>query len=172
MSLVEAEKLRQLLRMQLLYSGSMSTNILRLLLESTAKDTGLRWGRPEKYAFGLLKINCGLVQKGYNCPGQSALDLASGAAGQKVIVWRSGNTVIAKTKRTLTSVLPVSKKRNGACVNCGACCKLPYVCPFLKYRLDGCGYCDIYPIRPLNCRRYPRAESELSTADTCGFRFE
>lgn len=27
---------------------------------------GLRWGRPEKYAFGLLKINCGLVQKGYN----------------------------------------------------------------------------------------------------------
>lgn len=36
MSFVEAEKLRQLLRMKLLYSGSMSTNILRLLLESTA----------------------------------------------------------------------------------------------------------------------------------------
>ena len=133
---------------------------------------GLRWGRPEKYAFGLLKINCGLVQKGYNCPRQSALDLASGAAGQKVIVWRTGNTVIAKTKRTLTSVLPVSKKRKGACVNCGACCKLPYVCPFLKHKPDGRSYCEIYPIRPLNCRRYPRAESEFSTADTCGFRFE
>ena len=36
MSFVEAEKIRQLLRMKLLYSGSMSTNILRLLLESTA----------------------------------------------------------------------------------------------------------------------------------------
>jgi uncharacterized hydantoinase/oxoprolinase family protein len=36
MSFVEAEKLRQLLRMKLLYSGSMSTTILRLLLESTA----------------------------------------------------------------------------------------------------------------------------------------
>ena len=36
MSFVEAEKLRQLLRMKLLYSGSMSTNILRLFLESTA----------------------------------------------------------------------------------------------------------------------------------------
>ncbi len=36
MSFVEAEKFRQLLRMKLLYSGSMSTNILRLLLESTA----------------------------------------------------------------------------------------------------------------------------------------
>ena len=36
MSFVEAEKLRQLLRMKLLYSGSMSTTILCLLLESTA----------------------------------------------------------------------------------------------------------------------------------------
>lgn len=36
MSFVEAEKLRQLLRMKLLYSGSMSINILRHLLESTA----------------------------------------------------------------------------------------------------------------------------------------
>ena len=90
----------------------------------------------------------------------------------KAIMRQAGNTVIAKTKRTLTSVLPVSRKRKGACVNCGECCKLPHVCPFLKHKPGGHSCCDIYPIRPLNCRKYPRAKSELSTADTCGFRFE
>ena len=33
--------------------------------------------------------------------------------------------------RTFTSVLPVSRERRGQCHGCGACCKLPYVCPFL-----------------------------------------
>ncbi len=88
------------------------------------------------------------------------------------MIWQTGNTVTAKTKRTLTSVLPISRRRKGACISCGECCKLPFVCPFLRYRLDGRSYCEIYPVRPLNCRKYPRTESEFFTADTCGFRFE
>jgi len=100
------------------------------------------------------------------------------------------NTWLARIKRTFTAVLPVSKKRKGKCVNCGACCKLPNVCPFLKYSSDGKArlprsdsakagyvgrrkaYCAIYIVRPLNCRKYPRTESEFITADTCGYRFE
>jgi len=82
------------------------------------------------------------------------------------------NTWSAKLKRTFTSVLPVSKRRKGKCINCGACCKLPNVCKFIKTGADGKVYCAVYPIRLLNCRKYPRSESELITADTCGYRFE
>ncbi|MCJ7776709.1 MAG: hypothetical protein MUP16_00095 [Sedimentisphaerales bacterium] len=82
------------------------------------------------------------------------------------------NTIIAKAKRTLTSVLPVSKDRRGACIACGECCKLPIKCPFLRYKADGSSYCLAYRFRPLNCRKYPRTKSEFLTADMCGFRFE
>lgn len=82
------------------------------------------------------------------------------------------NTWLAKTRRTATSILPVSPKRKGQCVNCGACCKLPNVCAFLKAGLDGRGYCSIYPIRPLNCRKYPRTDSEFITQETCGYSFD
>jgi len=81
------------------------------------------------------------------------------------------NTWSARIKRTCTSVLPVSKGREGECINCGACCRLPNVCPFLKYGEDGKSFCSIYRIRPLNCRKYPRTESEFITADTCGHTF-
>jgi Fe-S-cluster containining protein len=82
------------------------------------------------------------------------------------------NTWGARIKRTFTSVLPVAQQRRGQCIQCGACCKLPNVCPFLKSNGDGRIYCRIYPIRPLNCRKYPRTPSEHITTDTCGFRFE
>ena len=85
---------------------------------------------------------------------------------------KTKNTWSAKVKRTFTAVLPVSERRKGQCTNCGACCKLPNLCPFLKYEPDGKGYCSIYRIRPLNCRKYPRTESESVTADTCGYRFD
>ena len=75
-------------------------------------------------------------------------------------------------ERTFTALLPVSETRKGQCISCGACCKLPNVCPFLRFKADGKSYCAIYPIRPLNCRKYPRTEAEFITADTCGFRFE
>ncbi len=82
------------------------------------------------------------------------------------------NTWSAKAKRTLTCLLPVSDNRVGACANCGACCKLPNVCPFIKYAADGKQYCSIYSIRPLNCRKYPRTEQEHITKETCGFSFK
>ena len=82
------------------------------------------------------------------------------------------NTWAAKTKRTFTSILPVSERRQGCCVNCGACCKLPNACPFIKSGEDGKEFCSIYAIRPHNCRKYPRTESELITQETCGYKFE
>ncbi len=88
------------------------------------------------------------------------------------MVDKTRNTWGAKLKRTATCVLPVAKNRKGKCINCGACCKLPNVCPFLKFKPNGESYCSIHPFRPLNCRIYPRTEEEQITKDTCGFRFE
>ena len=82
------------------------------------------------------------------------------------------NTWAAKAKRTITAILPVAENRRGQCVNCGACCKLPNVCPFIKAGEDGKEFCSIYAIRPYNCRKYPRTESESVTQGTCGFTFE
>ena len=82
------------------------------------------------------------------------------------------NTWMARVRRTLTCLLPVSTARRGQCVHCGACCKLPNVCPFLKTGDDGKGYCGIYAFRPMNCRKYPRTAAEHITTDTCGFYFE
>ena len=85
---------------------------------------------------------------------------------------RRKNSLFAKTKRTLTSILPISQRREGECVNCGECCKLLNICPFLKYESDKKSYCAVYKIRPLNCRKYPRTASEFITLDTCGYKFK
>jgi uncharacterized protein len=82
------------------------------------------------------------------------------------------NTWGAKLKRTLTAFLPVAKSRKGQCVRCGACCKLPNVCPCLKFDEQGKAMCSIYSIRSMNCRKYPRTKSEHITTDTCGMDFE
>lgn len=81
------------------------------------------------------------------------------------------NTWGAKLRRTLTCFLPVAKNRRGKCIGCGACCKLPNKCPFLRFKQNGKSYCAIYPIRPLSCRKYPRTESEHITKETCGYWF-
>ena len=78
----------------------------------------------------------------------------------------------AKLKRTLTCLLPISKRRRGACKRCGACCKLPNTCAFLKFDKHGKSLCTIYKLRPPNCRKYPRTEKEHLTKKTCGFWFE
>jgi Fe-S-cluster containining protein len=88
------------------------------------------------------------------------------------MVDKKRNTWSAKIKRTFTSPFPVAKNRTGKCIDCGECCKLPNVCAFLRFKSEGKSYCSIRGIRPLNCRRYPRKESEFVTKDTCGFRFE
>lgn len=78
----------------------------------------------------------------------------------------------AKFKRTLTSVLPVADNRCGECVDCGKCCMLPAKCFLLRFEPDGRSYCSINSFKPLNCRKYPRVESEFLTSKTCGFRFK
>ncbi|MHB0945971.1 MAG: hypothetical protein ACYC3B_02250 [Sedimentisphaerales bacterium] len=84
----------------------------------------------------------------------------------------AGIVMIKTLKRTVTSVLPVSKKRAGNCLRCGQCCKLLVNCPFLRYDAENKSSCSIYKCRPLNCLKYPRTSSESVTADKCGFRFE
>ncbi|MBW2970474.1 hypothetical protein KY319_05105 [Candidatus Woesearchaeota archaeon] len=81
------------------------------------------------------------------------------------------NNWLAKFKRTLTCFLPVSKDRSGKCVSCGACCMLPNRCPFLRFKGKK-SFCLIYPVRPLNCRKYPRTKGDLLTEKSCGYRFK
>jgi len=83
-----------------------------------------------------------------------------------------GNTWRAKLRRTVTAFLPIEKGRQGKCIRCGACCKLPNPCPFLDFDEQGKALCTIYPIRPLNCRKYPRSKAEHITEDTCGLHFD
>ena len=77
----------------------------------------------------------------------------------------------AKLRRFLTSWLPVSSDRRGECTNCGACCKLPKQCRFLRFRDSGESYCGVYWLRPPSCRKYPRSPSEFITPETCGYYF-
>lgn len=77
-----------------------------------------------------------------------------------------------KILRTLTSLLPVDKNRTGECNNCGACCRLPFRCTFLKSAEDGKEYCSIYKFRPPNCRKFPRSlEQYKLVSSTCSFDF-
>ena len=77
-----------------------------------------------------------------------------------------------KIIRTFTSLLPVDKNRTGECNNCGACCRLPFRCTFLKSADDGKEYCSIYKIRPPNCRKFPRSLEQYSLVEeTCSFDF-
>ncbi|RKY24129.1 MAG: hypothetical protein DRP62_04435 [Planctomycetota bacterium] len=84
----------------------------------------------------------------------------------------SKNTWPTKFKRIATSILPVDKGRKGACKRCGACCKLPNPCPFLRIDKNGQCTCKIYWFRPPSCRKYPRTKSELLTPETCGYSFD
>ncbi|MBW2973810.1 YkgJ family cysteine cluster protein [Candidatus Woesearchaeota archaeon] len=77
-----------------------------------------------------------------------------------------------KIKRFLTAFLPVDKNRTGKCNRCGACCMLPFKCPFLRFDENNKAKCLIYLIRPPMCRKYPRTDKEHITKDTCGFGFK
>ena len=81
------------------------------------------------------------------------------------------NNYISKIKRTVTAILPVDNQRNGNCIDCGECCRLPNECIFLKFKKDGTSYCSVHKIRPLNCRKYPRTNNEHITKQTSGFKF-
>ena len=78
-----------------------------------------------------------------------------------------------KIIRTITSILPVEEGRTGECNNCGACCRLPFRCVFLKTSDNNKEYCSIYKVRPLNCRKFPRTQKEHELVESeCGFHFE
>ncbi|RKT45184.1 hypothetical protein [Thiocapsa rosea] len=79
--------------------------------------------------------------------------------------------MLNKTKRLLTSLLPVDPDRTGACNRCGACCKLPYPCPFLRFDDQGLSRCAVYAMRPPSCRKYPRVAAEQMTPQECGYSF-
>jgi Fe-S-cluster containining protein len=76
-----------------------------------------------------------------------------------------------KLKRFSTSLLPVEAGRQGSCNRCGACCQLPFPCPFLRFDEEGLSSCSIYYARPPSCRKYPRSANENVTPETCGFYF-
>ena len=79
-----------------------------------------------------------------------------------------------KGMRFATSlVLPVDKNRAGKCLNCGACCVFLVECPFLRPAKDGGGQsrCVIYPVRPLQCMKYPRTRQE-QIHQPCGYYFK
>ena len=68
-------------------------------------------------------------------------------------------------------------RRNGACIRCGACCKLLFDCPFLEFDEEGKALCRVYNSRPFNCRIFPVdqrciAERDLVSPETkCGYWF-
>lgn len=80
--------------------------------------------------------------------------------------------MVLKLKRFSTSLLPIDSSRRGECNRCGACCKLPFPCPFLRFDDQGLSSCAVYHLRPPSCRKYPRTASEHITQDQCGYYFE
>jgi len=80
--------------------------------------------------------------------------------------------MLSKLTRTLTSLLPVENHRTGSCHQCGACCRLPFRCFFLRTAADGKSYCSAYSFRPPTCRKFPRTSAQLELVrDVCGFSF-
>ena len=76
--------------------------------------------------------------------------------------------MINKIKRSLESLLPVEKGRDGECRSCGACCRLPFKCLFLSKK----NTCLIYTIRPPQCRKYPRTRADKTFCPDCGFTWD
>lgn len=75
-------------------------------------------------------------------------------------------SILKKSKRLIEStILPVEPGRKGECTRCAACCKISFRCIFLKKKNE----CAIYPIRPPNCRKFPRRRIDLTEVNTCGF---
>jgi len=72
--------------------------------------------------------------------------------------------------RVKTSLRPsVADVREGACLQCGACCRLVHRCPFLSRD----NRCKIYGAsRPGNCTSFPIDERDLREVPAgCGYRF-
>ena len=58
--------------------------------------------------------------------------------------------------------------RQGTCTRCGECCRVIFVCPFLK---EG-NHCRIYTRRSEQCREFPIDKRDLKDVPVCSFRFQ
>ncbi len=65
------------------------------------------------------------------------------------------------------------KRRRGACLQCGRCCKLVYRCPLLVENRNTMK-CLIYNVgRPAQCRVFPLNPSDLADVNfRCGYYFD
>lgn len=79
-----------------------------------------------------------------------------------------------KTARLVTIVNGTTPGRTGECTPAAcetldgrkgaACCTIGYHCPCLKE--DACA---MYPVRPPNCRAFPRTPEDLTLVKNCGY---
>lgn len=84
-----------------------------------------------------------------------------------------------KIIRFFQTLQGVEEGREGKCISneCetldrrkgSACCRLEYVCPFLK-REDL--KCRMYGARPSNCRIFPRTKKDLKLVKNCGYSWD
>jgi len=83
---------------------------------------------------------------------------------------------LAHTRRGREYIRRMEARRIGECRRCGACCKLVYRCPFLRFE-NGVAVCTIHKVRPANCRIFPVDPRDLADRDKiapdlpCGFSF-
>jgi len=65
-------------------------------------------------------------------------------------------------------------KRKGACKRCGACCKILFKCPYLRYNSEGLAECTIYEKRFEQCDKFPidNRDFENIPGTECGFYYE
>jgi len=71
-----------------------------------------------------------------------------------------------------------ASKRNGKCLQCGACCKLAFKrCPYLVFDTDGKSSCmKYYKCRMPNCKSFPIdyrdiKERDIISENPCGYYF-
>ncbi len=82
-----------------------------------------------------------------------------------------------KIGRYINSFIPEQKQRFGKCTpylcstlngeKWATCCKLGYRCPALAIT-----NCQVYPMRPRNCRIFPKDENDLKLVKNCGYKFK
>lgn len=84
---------------------------------------------------------------------------------------------LSKRSRFANALAGVVPGRKGECtpdkcstldgVTGAACCKLPGRCFFLS----AANNCNIYNLRPINCRSFPTTPDDLALVNNCGYHW-
>ena len=74
--------------------------------------------------------------------------------------------MLGKLWRRIVSRRSKASTRQGECVNCGACCRIPVRCVFLFKKK-----CMIHHNRPKQCRTFPSEPGQL-VSYKCGYFFK